>query len=412
MTRIAIIGGGVSAHTVVKSLLTAHQAAHLSTENDATEFTIDIFSAESHPPYRRPAVNKEILIEGKTPSDVALAGAIFEDAAVTLHLNSPVTAVDTQAKTLSAGSTNYPFDSLVFATGAGPRLLQAEWLDGRDVHYVRTPEHSSALRDRLTALGPEDKVAVIGGGVLGLEAAAAAAELSKAHVHVLELADEVCTRVLPPTASRWVRDRHADHDVTVTCGVSPDSLPSEIDRLDPAVIVISVGAVRDTMLAEDAGITVGEGLGGGIVVDEHWLTHVPGIYAAGDCAEIHCTDGRVLRPEDEGSARTLAGIVGARLGAELSGGDAPTASFTDTQQKGWTKQYGLMLNFVGSTGFISNRTGETIFTEHVVLDTPEELAVYTVDTGSTEPTVVGVTTVGRSPEVRAAKNALGTVLAG
>ena len=386
MTRIAIIGGGVAAHTLVKSLVTARQ------EN--ADLTIDVFTTEAHAPYRRPEVNKGILLDGKSPADVALPGGIFETPGVTLHLGTRVTAVDAAARTLTAGTTTHLFDQLVFATGAGPRLLEVEWLDGRDVHYVRTPEHSTALRARLLELTADENVVVIGGGVLGLEAASAASTLSEAEVHVLELAPEVCGRILPPSASRWLRDRHNDHNVTVTCGVSPDALPGVVEELAPSVVIVSIGAVRDTMLAEDAGLAVGEGVGGGIIVDEQGRTGVPGIFAAGDCAEIHTADGRVLRPEDDGSARTLAGIVA----AQLAGQDA--ASFLDTPQKGWTKQYGHMLNILGATG-----AGDGL-TEQVVLDSPEELVVFTVDAG----TVVGVTTVGRSPEVRSAKSALGTVL--
>ncbi|MGO2635965.1 NAD(P)/FAD-dependent oxidoreductase [Corynebacterium variabile] len=391
MTRIAIIGGGVAAHTLVKSLLTAHPK---DAAGSPDALTIDVFTTEEHPPYRRPEVNKGILLDGKSAADIALPGGIFETPGVTLHLGTRVTAVDAAAHTLTAGNTTHLFDQLVFATGAGPRLLEVEWLDGRDVHYVRTPEHSTALRDRLLGLTAEETVVVIGGGVLGLEAASAAATLSEAHVHVLELADEVCSRILPPTASRWLRDRHSEHNVTLTCGVSPDDLAGTVDDLAPSVVIVSIGAVRDTMLAEDAGLAVGEGVGGGIIVDEQGRTGVPGIFAAGDCAEIHTADGRVLRPEDDGSARTLAGIVA----AQLAGQDA--ASFFDTPQKGWTKQYGHMLNILGATGA---RDG---LTEQVVLDSPEELVVFTVDAG----TVVGVTTVGRSPEVRSAKSALGTVL--
>lgn len=395
MTRIAIIGGGVAAHTLVKSLLTAPPE---DAAGSPDALTIDVFTTEAHAPYRRPEVNKGILLDGKSAADIALPGGIFETPGVTLHLNTRVTAVDigadAGARTLTAGNTTHHFDQLVFATGAGPRLLEVEWLDGRDVHYVRTPEHSTALRARLLELTADENVVVIGGGVLGLEAASAASTLSEAEVHVLELAPEVCGRILPPSASRWLRDRHNDHNVTVTCGVSPDALPGVVEELAPSVVIVSIGAVRDTMLAEDAGLAVGEGVGGGIIVDEQGRTGVPGIFAAGDCAEIHTADGRVLRPEDDGSTRTLAGIVA----AQLAGQDA--ASFLDTPQKGWTKQYGHMLNILGATG-----AGDGL-TEQVVLDSPEELVVFTVDAG----TVVGVTTVGRSPEVRSAKSALGTVL--
>lgn len=403
MPRIAIIGGGTAAHTVLKSLLATGAAdpADPTGAADPSGLSVDIFSAEPHPPYRRPAVDKEILIEGKTPADAALPGGVFGTDGVTLHLSTPVTSVTLgeDAHSLTAGYTTYLFDQIVFATGAGPRLLETDWLDGRDVHYIRTPEHADALRERLTGLAAGQTVVVIGGGVLGLEAAAAVTALSPADVHVLEMAEDVCSRILPPTASRWLRDRHSEHNVTVTCGLDAEALAAEVDRLDPSVVIVSIGVVRDTSLAEDSGIAVGAGAGG-IIVDDRGRTGVPGVFAAGDCVEIHTGDSRILRPEDDGSARTLAGIVG----TQLAGQDA--ASFLDTPQRGWTTQYGLMLNTLGATG-----TGPGL-TEHVVTDSADELVVFTVRASDDKPTVVGVTTVGRGPEVRSAKNALGTVLAG
>ena len=405
MTRIAIIGGGVAAHTLVKSLLTAHPK---DAAGSPDALTIDVFTTEEHPPYRRPEVNKGILLDGKSAADIALPGGSFETPGVTLHLGTRVTAVDAAAHTLTAGNTTHHFDQLVFATGAGPRLLEVEWLDGRDVHYVRTAEHSTALRARLLELTAEETVVVIGGGVLGLEAASAAATLSEAHVHVLELADEVCSRMLPPAASQWLRERHAENRVSVTCGLDAAALAAEIDRLDPAVVVVSVGAVRDTMLAEDAGIAVGSGPGGGIIVDPAGRTSAPDVWAVGDCVEVHgVIDGVevTVRPEDEGSARALGTIVGRQLGAVNDSGDA-AGSYLEEQRRGWTNQYGLMLNTLGEAGLVEGRR------EQVELSSPEELVVYTVAPAAdgSGDVVVGVTTVGRSPEVRAAKGAVGTVL--
>ena len=213
--------------------------------------------------------------------------------------------------------------------------------------------------------------------------------------------------MLPPAASQWLRERHGENKVSVTCGLDADALAAEIDRLDPAVIVVSVGAVRDTMLAEDAGIAVGAGPGGGVIVDPAGRTSAPDVWAAGDCVEVHGElDGVevTVRPEDEGSARALGTIVGRQLGA---GNTAEAGSYLEEQRRGWTNQYGLMLNTVGEAGLVEGRR------EQVELSSPEELVVYSVAPAAdgSGDVVVGVTTVGRSPEVRAAKGALGTVLA-
>lgn len=141
--RIAVIGGGVAAHSALKAFLAAAGDTVGST-------TVDIFTREAHRPYRRPSVNKDILIDGKGAEDVALPGAVFDGSDnidVSLHLSSDVTAVNTTDRTLTVNGEQYSWDQLIFATGASPRHLDTPWLDGRNVHYIRTPEHSTSLRE-------------------------------------------------------------------------------------------------------------------------------------------------------------------------------------------------------------------------------------------------------------------------
>ncbi|MGO1949800.1 MAG: FAD-dependent oxidoreductase [Mycobacteriaceae bacterium] len=396
--RIAVIGGGVAAHSVLKAYLAA------SADSDCTT-TFDIYSREAHRPYRRPAVNKEILIDGKSPDEVALQAAVFDgnDAVdVTLHLSSEVTAVNTEDHTLTVsgpdGTSEESWDQLVFATGAGSRQLEASWLDGRDTHLIRSPEHSGALRDRLLGLSARDNVAVIGGGVLGLEAAAAASSLTEATVTVLEMQDDVCRRMLPGAASRWLRGKHTANGVDIRCGLSTDELEKAVAELDPAAVVVSVGVERDTTLAASAGLEVDRG----IVVDGFGRTSVPGVWAAGDCVEVRDGDRTVL-PEDEGSSRLLGGIVG----GALAGKDAET--FLASPPKGWSRQFGLMLNIAGATG--RPAPGQPSVRELVLLDAEDELVVLSLSpTNGGDSVVSGVTTVGRSPIVRKAKNSLGMTL--
>ena len=197
--RIAVIGGGVAAHSALKAFLAA--------AGDTVGTTsVDVFTREAHRPYRRPSVNKDILIDGKSADEVALPGAVFDGSDsvdVTLHLDSEVTAVDTAARTLTVDGGDVAWDQLILATGASPRRLDAPWLEGREVHYIRTPEHSTALRESLTALSADDNVVVIGGGILGLEAAAGASTLTDATVTVLEAQDDICRRIMPAAAAAW-----------------------------------------------------------------------------------------------------------------------------------------------------------------------------------------------------------------
>lgn len=402
--RIAVIGGGVAAHSALKSFLAAR-----GDSTDGTDGTtvVDVFTRERHRPYRRPAVNKDVLIDGKQPGDIALPGAVFDGAPgvqVNLHLSSEVSAVDTTGRTLTVDGETHHWDQLVFATGAGSRRLDAPWLEGRAVHTIRVPEDSLALRESLGNL-TGGNVVIVGGGVLGLEAAAAAATLlestgSNSTVTVLETQDDICRRLLPPAAAAWLRDRHAAHGVDIRCGLDGDRVREAVEELDPAAVVVSVGLERDTTLAQDAGLDVGRG----IVVDEFGRTSVPGVWAAGDCVEIRGRDSTVL-PEDEGSAR----LLGTTVGTALAGKDVE--SFLLSPRKGWSRQYGLTVNLVGETG---QPDRELVLRSDSSGD-GDELAVLSLTPrqggGAGDSVVTGVTTVGRSPLIRRAKNALGMDLA-
>lgn len=400
--RIAVIGGGVAAHSALKAFLAAAGDTVGST-------TVDIYTREAHRPYRRPSVNKDILIDGKGPQDVSLPGAVFDgsdNVDVELHLSSEVTAVDTTARTLTVDGEERPWDQLVLSTGASPRELDTAWTTGRDVHYIRTPEHSTSLRGSLQGLTADDNVVIVGAGILGLEAAAAASSLTEANVTVLEAQDDICRRILPAAAAGWLRQRHTEHGIDIRCGLSDEQIDAAVSELDPAVMVVSVGLDRDVSLARSAGLEVGRG----IVTDEFGRTSTPGVWAAGDCVEIRAEDGTVNLPEDEGSARLLGGIVG----AALAGKDAE--SFLLSPPKGWSRQYGLMLNLAGATGrpVQSGQPGPSDTPadhELVLLSEDEELVVFSlVSRSGGESEVSGVTTVGRSPVVRKAKNALGMTL--
>ncbi|WP_291480290.1 NAD(P)/FAD-dependent oxidoreductase [Corynebacterium sp.] len=400
--RIAVIGGGVAAHSALKAFLAA--------AGDTVGTTsVDVFTREAHRPYRRPSVNKDILIDGKSADEVALPGAVFDGSDsvdVTLHLDSEVTAVDTAARTLTVDGGDVAWDQLILATGASPRRLDAPWLEGREVHYIRTPEHSTALRESLTALSADDNVVVIGGGILGLEAAAGASTLTDATVTVLEAQDDICRRIMPAAAAAWLREKHTAHGIDIRCGLSDAEISDTLADLDPAVTVVSVGLDRDVSLARSAGLQVNRG----IVTDEFGRTSVPGVWAAGDCVEIHAEDGTVTLPEDEGSARLLGGIVGLSIAGQ------ETDRFLLSPPKGWSRQFGAMLNLAGATGrpVQSGQPGPSSNPadhELVLVSEEDELVVFSLESRSGGESVVsGVTTAGRSPLVRKAKNALGMTL--
>lgn len=223
---------------------------------------------------------------------------------------------------------------------------------------------------------------------------------------MLEAQDDICRRILPAAAAGWLRDKHTAHSIDIRCGLSDDELSATVAELDPAVVVVSVGLDRDISLARSAGLDVGRG----IVIDEYGRTSVPGVWAAGDCVEIHAEDGTVTLPEDEGSARLLGGIVGLTMAGQ------ETDRFLLSPPKGWSRQYGLMLNLLGATGrpVQSGQPGPSSHPsdhELVLTSDEDELVVFSLESRSGGESVVsGITTVGRSPIVRKAKNALGMTL--
>lgn len=386
--KIAIVGGGVAAHSVLSALTSAL--------GEKDELTVDVYSAERHRPYRRPAVNKDILIDGKSADDVQHKATPFDHPGVTFHAATPVAALNLERREvqLEDGATEV-YDAVVLATGARPRVIDAPYFAGRDVRYVREPDDAIAVREVLSGLSADDNVVVIGGGLLGLEAAAASRSVSEASVTVLEREKTVCSRVLPKAASAWLVERHTGEGVAILSGLDDSDMTAAIEELDPKLVIVAVGVERNTSLAEKAGIDVNRG----VLVDDRGRTSAEGFFAVGDCVEFGAADAAVPLIEDEGSARRLGDIVGTLL----AGGE--TGSFHDEPVRGWSRQLGAMINIAGFSGVGEGRK------ELVVKQDGDELIVFTLGGVTGNDSVVGVTTVGRSPEVRKAKSALGWDLA-
>lgn len=386
--KIAIVGGGVAAHSVLSALTSGIW------EKDG--LTVDVYSAERHRPYRRPAVNKDILIDGKSAEDVQHKATPFEHPGVTFHAATPVVGLNLDGREvrLEDGATE-SYDAVVLATGARPRIIDAPYFEGREVRYVREPDDAVAVREVLLGLSAEDNVVVVGGGLLGLEAAAGARSVSEASVTVLEREATVCSRVLPKAASAWLVERHTGEGISIRSGLDDAEMAAAVEELDPKLIIVAVGVERNIALAEKAGIDVNRG----ILVDECGRSSAEGFFAVGDCVEFGSADAAVPLIEDEGSARRLGHIVGTLLA------DGETGGFHDEPVRGWSRQLGAMINIAGFSGVGEGRK------ELVVKQDADELIVFTLGGVTGQDSVVGVTTVGRSPEVRKAKSALGWDLA-
>jgi len=334
-SRIVVIGGGAGSAAAVAEL-----------RKQGFDGSLTLVSAENTVPYERPPLSKGFLLgtSGQVPVKDA---AWYEQASVELILGSRATRLDLAARTVTlSGGAVLGYDQLLLATGVRPRVLPG--LDGDGVCYLRTSEDAAALRDRMTAAG---HVAVLGGGFIGCEVAAAAIRLGK-RATILEALPTLLHRALGPELGDVVAGIHRDEGVDVRTGqqvleIRPRRggvrISTAAGDVDADVLVVGVGTVPNTELAEQAGLPAGHG----IEVDECFATAAPGIYAIGDVAAQHLPGhGRRVRVEHHDTA-IRHGRVAAR---NMAGQREP---FADVHWF-WSDQYD---HTISSAGLIPGSDG-------------------------------------------------------
>jgi len=330
-----VIGGGAGSAAAVAEL-----------RKQGFDGSLTLVSAENTVPYERPPLSKGFLLgtSGQVPVKDA---AWYEQASVELILGSRATRLDLAARTVTlSGGAVLGYDQLLLATGVRPRVLPG--LDGDGVCYLRTGEDAIALRDRMTAAG---HVAVLGGGFIGCEVAAAAIRLGK-RATILEALPTLLHRALGPELGDVVAGIHRDEGVDVrtgqqVLGIRPRRggvrISTAAGDVDADVLVVGVGTVPNTELAEQAGLPAGHG----IEVDECFATAAPGIYAIGDVAAQHLPGhGRRVRVEHHDTA-VRHGRVAAR---NMAGQREP---FADVHWF-WSDQYD---HTISSAGLIPGSDG-------------------------------------------------------
>jgi 3-phenylpropionate/trans-cinnamate dioxygenase ferredoxin reductase subunit len=335
---IVLVGGGLATGTAVRELRTQGYAGDLV-----------VIAGEPHPPYERPPLSKGYLL-GNEPAEKALVNveSWYAEHDVDLRTGVTVESVDPDAHTLRAGGEELEWSGLLLATGASPRHLALADDSGAPVHYLRTLDDSTELKARLA---PGVRVGIIGGGWIGLEVASAARQAG-AEVVVLEALDQPLRNVLGAEVGALFAQLHREKGVDVRTGVQIDSITSgadgatlhgtglaDGDALTVDRLVVGVGVAPNTELASAAGIAVDNG----ILVDSGLHTSAPGVYAAGDVANVdHPVLGHRLRVEHWDTA-IKHGLVAA---ANLLGGHA----VADDLPYFFTDQYALGIEYVGNPG--------------------------------------------------------------
>jgi 3-phenylpropionate/trans-cinnamate dioxygenase ferredoxin reductase component len=290
--RIVVIGGGVASAAAVAEL-----------RREGFDGDIALVSGEDTVPYERPPLSKDFLL-GRSGSVPVKERAWYEQAQVELLLGVRARSLDVAARTvtLSDGAA-IGYDQLLLATGVRPRVLPGMTGDG--VRYLRTISDATKLRDRIMAA---DHVAVLGGGFIGCEVAAAAVQLGK-RTTILEALPTLLYRALGQNLGEVVAGIHRDEGVDVrtgqqVTGVRPLDgggvrIATGDGAVDADVLVIGVGTAPNQELAVEAGLPTDNG----IVVDEHFATAAPGVWAAGDVAAQHLPGyGRRVRVEHHDTA--------------------------------------------------------------------------------------------------------------
>lgn len=276
MERIVIIGAGHGGTQL---------AASLREEGFAGE--IVLVSEETDLPYHKPPLSKSFMKAPDAPLQLLRGEAFFEASGITLRFGVPVTAIERDIRRIRfADGSDLSYNRLVLATGTRARRLTLPGADLEGVHCLRTADDARHLR---AALPERGDVVVIGGGFIGLEAAAmlSARGLS---VTVLELAPRLLGRAVSAATAHAAETYLIGIGVTVRCGTGIEALTerdghvagvSVAGEVLPADLVIAgIGAVPNVELAEVAGLDVQNG----IVVNELLATKDPAISALGDCA--------------------------------------------------------------------------------------------------------------------------------
>ena len=280
--RIAVIGNGMVGQRFLEQLV-----ARGKEKGTACEITV--FCEEPRPAYDR--VQLTSFFSGKTASDLALTSkAFFANSKITLRLNDSVLAVDPVQKAVR--STRYkdvPYDKLVFATGSSPFVPPLSGRDRRDCFVYRTIEDLEVIAAKAARAKTGT---VIGGGLLGLEAAKALKDLGL-KTHIVEFAPRLMSVQLDDSAGRLLRRKIEALGATVHVSKNTKEIvDGETARnklvftdgtsLETDLVVFSAGIRPRDELARAAGIAVGER--GGIRIDSHCQTANPDIYAIGECA--------------------------------------------------------------------------------------------------------------------------------
>ena len=309
--------------------------------------SILLIGREPEIPYERPPLSKEYLAREKTFERICLRPeAFWGDKAITLMRNAEAVSVDPEAHQLNlTDGSVITYGQAIWATGGDPRRLACEGADLAGVHAVRTRADVDQLMKELDA--GAKRAVVIGGGYIGLEAAAVLTKLG-VEVTVLEMLSRVLARVAGETLSTFFEAEHRAHGVDLRTETAVESIVGQDGAVSGVILAGGTTLPADLVIvgigiipAVGPLLSAGAAGGNGIDVDEFCRTSLPDIYAIGDCAAHSSAfaNNAVVRLESVQNANDMATCAA----KSICGEPAPyraTPWF-------WSNQYDLKLQTVG-----------------------------------------------------------------
>jgi NADPH-dependent 2,4-dienoyl-CoA reductase/sulfur reductase-like enzyme len=329
-----VVGGGQAGGRAVEGIRKA-----------GFDGTVILLAEEERAPYERPPLSKQVLTGAAEPDSAKLRDdGWYAEQAVDLRLATRVGRIDRERKrVVLEDGQELAYDRLLLATGAQPKVPDLPGVDLSGVHVLRDMADSLALRDAMRAGA---RVALVGGGYIGLEVAAAARKLG-CETTVLEAAPSLMRRQVAPELGDWYARLHREHgaDVRLEAEVSRLLGHDRVEgveladgsRVDADLVVIGVGIRPNVELAMQAGLEAGDG----IEVDEQGRTSDPDIFAAGDVTRQPnpYVDDKI-RLESWQNAQNQALVAGQAMAGARDVRHADLPWF-------WSDQHGINLQMVG-----------------------------------------------------------------
>ena len=276
--KISIIGAGQA---------TIYAAMEIRKLDD--ESSITLYGEENYLPYERPPLSKDFLINKKKEDEILFFNKqFFEDKKISF-VNKKITKVDFKNNILTSYNDDFLYDKLLITTGSTNRKLEVNSQIDNDIYYLRNLDEAVKIKDKALKV---NKIAIIGGGFIGLEIASSLNQLNK-EVSVIEISNQIMGRIIPAPIANLVKAEHEKYGNKIYV----DSKINNIQKTDEGfkiileneniieaeIIIAGIGSMPSISLFNNTDLK----LDNGILTDEYCQTSIENVFAAGDVTNFY-----------------------------------------------------------------------------------------------------------------------------